>query len=62
VWPEPGKEPFVVVDGGILVAGHHHPTVRTAIRALPQGHGLKLFAAVAHLRRIALIDDMQFFP
>jgi hypothetical protein len=62
VWPRPGKESLVDVDRAVVVTVHHYAAVPTAIRSLPQGHVFFVPADMAGPGRIALVDDMEFFP
>ncbi len=48
----PGHEPLVDVDRAVL----------TAIRPLPQWHVLLPLARAAQLRRIMLVNYIEFFP
>jgi hypothetical protein len=59
---EPGKQPPQLIDRAALVAIYDEATVLTAIRALPERHGLGVPAAATGLARIAFIDDFQGFP
>ena len=55
MWPQPGKEPLSDVDRAVLIAIHHEATIPTAIRALPQRHGLRVPTAATGLARMAFI-------
>ena len=59
---QPGKEPPQLIDRAVLVAIHHQAAVPTAIRALPERHGLRVPAPAAGLARMAFILDFQHFP
>ena len=59
---EPGKEPLAEVDRAVLIAVHLEPTGPTAIRALPQRHGLPVPTPATGLARLAFIEDYQDFP
>ena len=62
MWPKPGKEPPQLIDRAVLIAIHAEATVPTAIRALPERHGLHVPTTAAGLARIAFILDFQHFP
>jgi hypothetical protein len=51
-----------LIDRAVFVAIHHQATVPTAIRALPQRHGLLVPTPTAGLARMAFILDFQHFP
>ena len=53
--PQPGKEPLSDIDRAILIAIHDEAAVPTAIRALPQRHGLFAPTPAAGLARMAFI-------
>src|SRR5579862_1433545 len=42
VWPQPGKEPLVMVDRAVLVAVQHQSTVLAAIGPLVERQGLRV--------------------
>src|ERR1051326_5124714 len=52
---QPGKEPLAYVDRAVLIAVQHEAAVPTAIRALPERHGLLVPTAAAGLARLAFI-------
>ena len=60
--PKPGKEPPQLIDRAVLIAIHAEAAVPTAIRALPQRHGLRVPTAAAGLARMAFILDFQHVP
>ncbi len=62
VWPSPGNEPLVDVNRTVVVTVHHQAAVLTAIRSLPQWHGLLLLTAMTLLGGIAFTYKIQFFP
>jgi hypothetical protein len=51
-----------LIDRAVLIAIHHQAAVPTAIRALPQRHGLLVPTPTAGLARRAFILDFQDFP
>src|SRR5581483_7341790 len=62
VWRKPRNEPLVDIDGTIVITIQHQSTVRTAIRAFPQRHGLLISTVATGLAGITFADAIQCFP
>ena len=62
VWPQPGKEPLVMIDRTVLVTVHDQPTVLAAIGPRVLRHGLQMSAPTAPFGAIVLVDVFQRLP
>src|SRR5579884_3618362 len=62
VWRRPRNEPLEDIDRTILIAIFHQSTVRAAIRAFPQRHGLFPSTPATGLAGLTFADSMQCFP